>query len=92
MARLSKKPSVSEVLTKPTLQLLSPRDAVAVELALEYVRNKGTIQVDVVGRLLDTANAIAEGLGWQKPKKSAKQVAEEELETIMDSGVDGGAA
>ncbi len=85
MARLSKKPSVSEVLTKPTLQLLSPRDAVAVELALEYVRNKGTIQVDVVQRLLDTANAIAEGLGWQKPKKSAKQVAEETMDGIIDS-------
>ena len=85
MARLSKKPSVSEVLTKPTLQLLSPRDAVAVELALEYVRNKGTIQVDVVQRLLDTANAIAEGLGWQKPKKSAKQVAEETIDGIIDS-------
>ena len=85
MARLSKKPSVSEVLTKPTLQLLIPRDAVAVELALEYVRNKGTIQVDVVGRLLDTANAIAEGLGWQKPKKSAKQVAEETMDGIIDS-------
>lgn len=84
MARLSKKPSVSEVLTKPTLQLLSPRDAVAVELALEYVRNKGTIQVDVVQRLLDTANAIAEGLGWQKPKKSAKQVAEETIDGIID--------
>ena len=85
MARLSKKPSVSEVLTKPTLQLLIPRDAVAVELALEYVRNKGTIQVDVVQRLLDTANAIAEGLGWQKPKKSAKQVAEETMDGIIDS-------
>ena len=84
MARLSKKPSVSEVLTKPTLQLLSPRDAVAVELALEYVRNKGTIQVDVVQRLLDTANAIAEGLGWQKPKKSAKQVAEETIDGVID--------
>ena len=84
MARLSKKPSVSEVLTKPTLQMLSPRDAVAVELALEYVRNKGTIQVDVVQRLLDTANAIAEGLGWQKPKKSAKQVAEETMDGIID--------
>lgn len=84
MARLSRKPSVSEVLTKPTLQLLSPRDAVAVELALEYVRNKGTIQVDVVQRLLDTANAIAEGLGWQKPKKSAKQVAEETIDGIID--------
>jgi hypothetical protein len=84
MARLSRKPSVSEVLTKPTLQLLSPRDAVAVELALEYVRNKGTIQVDVVGRLLDTANAIAEGLGWQKPKKSAKQVAEETIDGVID--------
>ena len=85
MARLSRKPSVSEVLTKPTLQLLIPRDAVAVELALEYVRNKGTIQVDVVQRLLDTANAIAEGLGWQKPKKSAKQVAEETMDGIIDS-------
>lgn len=84
MARLSKKPSASEVLTKPTLQLLSPRDAVAVELALEYVRNKGTIQVDVVQRLLDTANAIAEGLGWQKPKKSAKQVAEETIDGVID--------
>lgn len=84
MARLSKKPSVSDVVTKPTLQMLSPRDAVAVELALEYVRAKGTIQPDVVGRLLATANAIAEGLGWQKPKKSAKQVAEEELDGIVD--------
>jgi hypothetical protein len=84
MARLSRKPSVSEVLTKPTLQLLIPRDAVAVELALEYVRNKGTIQVDVVQRLLDTANAIAEGLGWQKPKKSAKQVAEETIDGIIN--------
>lgn len=84
MARLSKKASVSEVVTKPTLQMLSPRDAVAVELALEYVRAKGTIQPDVVGRLLATANAIAEGLGWQKPKKSAKQVAEEELDGIVD--------
>lgn len=80
MARLSKKPSVSEVVTKPTLQMLIPRDAVAVELALEYVRAKGTIQPDVVKRLLDTANAIAEGLGWQKAKKSAKQVAEEILD------------
>lgn len=80
MARLSKKPSVSDVVTKPTLQMLSPRDAVAVELALEYVRAKGTIQPDVVKRLLDTANAIAEGLGWQKAKKSAKQVAEEILD------------
>lgn len=80
MARLSKKPSVSEIVTKPTLQMLSPRDAVAVELALEYVRAKGTIQPDVVKRLLDTANAIAEGLGWQKAKKSAKQVAEEILD------------
>lgn len=84
MARLSKKPSVSDVVTKPTLQMLSPRDAVAVELALEYVRAKGTIQPDVVGRLLATANAIAEGLGWQKPKKSAKQVAEE----ILDGNTD----
>lgn len=84
MARLSKKPSVSEVVTKPTLQMLIPRDAVAVELALEYVRAKGTIQPDVVKRLLDTANAIAEGLGWQKPKKSAKQVAEE----ILDGNTD----
>lgn len=84
MARLSKKPSVSDVVTKPTLQMLIPRDAVAVELALEYVRAKGTIQPDVVKRLLDTANAIAEGLGWQKAKKSAKQVAEE----ILDGNID----
>lgn len=84
MARLSKKPSVSDVVTKPTLHMLSPRDAVAVELALEYVRAKGTIQPDVVKRLLDTANAIAEGLGWQKAKKSAKQVAEETIDGIID--------
>lgn len=85
MPRTTKKLSVSDTVTKPTLQMLSPRDAVAVELALEYVRAKGTIQVDVVQRLLDTANAIAEGLGWQKPKKSAKQVAEEELDGIIES-------
>ena len=84
MARTTKKLSASDIVTKPTLQILSPRDAVAVELALEYVRAKGTIQADVVQRLLDTANAIAEGLGWQKPKKSAKQVAEETIDGIID--------
>ncbi len=85
MPRTTKKLSVSDTVTKPTLQMLSPRDAVAVELALEWVRSKGSIQVDVVQRLLDTANAIAEGLGWQKPKKSAKQVAEETIDGIIDT-------
>lgn len=84
MARLTRKQEATKPLIQPTLQCLSPRDAVAVEIALEWVRAKGTIRADVVPGIISVANAFAEGLGWQKAKKSAKQVAEE----ILDGNTD----
>jgi len=83
MARSTKKPSqVSKQLTEPTLNSLPPRDALAVELALERVRHHGKIGVDVAKELVDVADAIAVLLGWQKAKKTPKQMADEALPDV----------
>ena len=84
MARNTRKPSVSETLTKPTLQSLSPRDALAVELMLETVRSRGKIAPDMVDEIVRVSNAAAVQLGWSKPKKSPKQEAEEVLDNMIE--------
>ena len=87
MARVTKKPSqVSKQLTEPTLNSLPPRDALAVELALERVRHHGKIGVDVAKELVEVADSIAVMLGWQKAKKTPRQAAEEELDTLIERG------
>jgi hypothetical protein len=85
LPRHTKKPSISEAITKPTLQALSPRDALAVELALEWVRNKGSIRTDVANGLVEVADFMSQALGWTKAKKSARQVAEETLEGHIEN-------
>jgi hypothetical protein len=87
MARTTIKPSkVSKELTEPTLNSLPPRDALAVELALERVRHHGKLGVDVAKELVNVADEIAVLLGWQKAKKTPKQAAEEELDTLIERG------
>ena len=85
MARATKKVNTFDQISKPTIQSLSPRDALAVELALEYVRVKGTIRTDVTKSIVDVADEFAVLLGWVKPKKTPKQVADESLPDV-DTG------
>lgn len=82
MARITKKASAFDTISKPTIQNLSPRDALAVELALEFVRSKGTIRTDVTKSIVDVANEFAVLLGWQKAKKTLKQLADESLPDV----------
>lgn len=78
-----KDPAVENYVT-PTLQKLIPRDALAVEMALEYVRSKGTIKVDVVEEIVKVADSFAVALGWAKPSKSAKEKASELLDGVEE--------
>lgn len=88
MPRATKKKSVFDDISQPTIQTLSPRDALAVELALEYVRVKGTIRTDVTRSIVDVADEFAVLLGWVKPKKTPKQVAAESLPDVEDDNED----
>lgn len=86
MPRVTKKKSVVESAVMPVLQSLSPRDALAVELALETVRIKGRMGADMALDIVEAANKFAELLGWSKRTRTAREHAEEVL-----SGADNGA-
>lgn len=79
MPRPAKKVSPTEKIVVPTLQQLSPRDALAVELALETVRSKGRIGSDQAQEIVHVANTFAALLDWQKDKRTPLQVAKDVL-------------
>lgn len=87
MPRPAKKISPTEKLVTHTLQQLSPRDALAVELAIETVRSKGRIGSDQAQEVVGVANTFAALLGWQKEKRTPLQVAKDVLSG--DDGAEG---
>lgn len=44
---------------------LSARDQLAVDLLLELAAQNGKVAADVVTNVIKTADAMAEGLGWE---------------------------